>query len=411
MRARLMVLGTAVLLAAGACSAGPVALEESRLDAPVTFRGVADTPVPGGVADASRALAAELVGSTDGDVVVSPLSLQLALATLREGASGEVAQRLDAVVGLPADAGGQTVADLRARLAAFEGDVSTVERDEPPERPLVHLADGVFVQEDAAVEAEFLERAGSFHAAQVYSADFTSGAAKALLDAWVERETGGLLTAAPAEPPPDTVLTLLNAVTFAASWRSPFAPEGTWERPFTRADGTVVDVPTMGQMLDTAYAEGDGWRAVELAYSEGFAMRLVLPDAGPSVTPEQWRAVHEALDAAPVLTVTLMMPQWEADTTLDLVPVLRGLGLDPLFTAGGLDGLFPGAFVSGVAQAATITVAERGTVAAAVTQADTAGSAPPEPTVELHLDRPFQYQVVEQATGLVLFAGRVADPS
>ena len=41
----------------------------------------------------------------------------------------------------------------------------------------------------------------------------------------------------------------------------------------------------------------------------------------------------------------------------------------------------------------------------------TMGTAPHQPDVVLNLDRPFEYQVVEQETGLVLFAGRVADPS
>ena len=33
------------------------------------------------------------------------------------------------------------------------------------------------------------------------------------------------------------------------------------------------------------------------------------------------------------------------------------------------------------------------------------------PQIELRLDRPFEYQVIEVTTGLVLFAGRVEDPS
>src|SRR5665647_2358411 len=132
-----------------------------------------------------------------------------------------------------ADAG---MAEASALLAQFEGDVSQIDRDNPPETPVVHIADGVFIQPGYPVEAEFLERAAAYHRAQVYEADFAAGQAKPLLDAWVERETGGLLTEAPAEPARDTLLTLLNAVTFAASWRSPFAPAGTRDDSFPLAD-------------------------------------------------------------------------------------------------------------------------------------------------------------------------------
>jgi serpin B len=151
--------------------------------------------------------------------------------------------------------------------------------------------------------------------------------------------------------------------------------------------------------------------AVELPYTDGFTMRIVLPDDG-LVTEEQWRAVHDGLAGADAAAVGLTMPRWETEVTLDLTDALPALGLGSLTEPqGGLDGVFPGAFVSAVAQGATITVAEKGTVAAAVTQINLDESAAMPPELELVLDHPFEYQVVHQETGLVLFAGRVADPS
>jgi len=121
--------------------------------------------------------------------------------------------------------------------------------------------------------------------------------------------------------------------------------------------------------------------------------------------------VRDALAGAGTSAVSLTMPRWETDATLDLTPALAALGLGSLTDPqGDLDGVFPGAFVGAVAQGATITVAEKGTVAAAVTQISIFGSAP-MPQIELRLDRPFEYQVIEVTTGLVLFAGRVEDPS
>jgi serine protease inhibitor len=414
-RTRKQVATTAAVIAVlslGACAGAP--REHARLDRPVEFVGVLDKSwTDDGMAAASVRLATELVAASAGaNAVVSPLSLQLVLAVLREGASGRVAEQLDAAVGLPDGGGSQVVADLRARLARFEGDVATVDRDNPPDRPLMHIADGVFIQPGFAVEPTFLERAAAYHRAQVYEADFADGRAKPLLDAWVKRETGGLLTQAPAAPDRDALVALIDTVTFAASWQYPFAPEGTHDGPFGRADGTTVQVPMMHQSLSAGYAAGQGWRAVELPYADGFAMRIVLPDGG-ALSEEQWLAVRAALDAAPKPLVDLTMPRWETDASLDLTTMLPQLGLDALpDPSGDLDGVFHGAAVSGVAQAATITVAERGTVAAAATEVVMVGSAAPQtPDVVLNLDRPFEYQVVDEETGLVVFAGRVADPS
>jgi serpin B len=400
---------TVVGVALAGCGSGGKS-DAVRLDPDVEFAGVVD---PGwrdqAMVDASVRLASELVALGEDDVVVSPLSLQLALAMLREGATGVVADEIDAVAGITGDS--QAVADLRAMLAQYEGDVAGIDPDDPPAVPLVHIADSAFVQPGFPVEESFLERVAAYHLAQVFEADFAAGTAKPLLDAWVKEETGGLLDECPATPTPDTRVVLMDAVTFGATWQSQFTAEDTYDGTFTRADGTEVTVPLMHQTLTAAYAAGDGWVAAELPYTEGFAMRVLLPDDG-AATVEQWLAAHEALAGASGTELALTMPSWQTDTTLDLTSALGDLGLASLADpAGDLDGVFAGAFVSSIAQGATITVAEKGTVAAAVTAIALGESAAAPPDLELVLDRPFEYQVIEQDTGLVLFAGRVADPS
>lgn len=372
-----------------------------------------DLPADTGLAEASVWIGAEMVAAVleedpDANVVISPLSLQLALAVLREGATGDAVAQLDAVLG-----GGDVdaaVAALRARMAVFEGDVSTIDRNDPPERPLVHIADGVFVQTGFPVAPEFSRRAAENHGAEVAEVDYGSGEAKAVLDAWADRETGGLIREVPFAPDPGTVVTLLNAVVFGAQWQQQFIADFTQDGPFTLADGTVVQVETMRQETHARYSEGDRWRAIELPYREGFAMRVVQHD-GDAFDTDEWREVASELGAAPVVGVDLELPTWETTVTVDLMELLVGLGLDAVFSGGGLDGIFDGAAVTGAAQSATITVAEKGTVAAAITQLEIVVSAPLPPEVELHVDSPFEYQVYDTTTGLVLFAGRVADPS
>lgn len=405
------VVTTAVLLGAAGCGGGGGGDVPEPLGVDAEFVGVADGARPEQpMVDASVRLATALldVAPAGQDVVVSPLSLQLALALLREGATGTVAEEIDAAAGL---AGSQAVADLRALLATYEGDVAGIDPEEPPATPLLHIADSAFVQRDFAVVPEFLERVATYHDAQVYAVDFSGGDAKPALDAWVADETGGLLTECPTIPTPDTRLVLMDTVTFGATWASQFAPEDTSDGPFTRADGTTVQVPVMHATTAVPYAEGDGWVAVALPYTEGFAMHLVLPDAGSTLTSADWADAHAALTGASAADLVLTLPRWTSDSTLDLTDALGTLGLGSLTDPrGDLDAVFPDAYVSAVAQGATITVAEKGTVAAAVTAIGLAGAAMP-PELVVQFDRPFEYQVVHADTGLVLFAGRVADPS
>lgn len=401
-----LLAGAALLVGCGGAAPVPVPVEPGQY-ADVRTDLAADV----GLADASVWLGAEMVGAAAAqspNPVMSPLSLQLALAVLREGATGEARAQLDAVLG-----GGDVdaaVAALRERLEAFEGDVAGIDQGEPPEKTLVHLADGVFVQDGFEVEAEFLERAATVHGAEIASVDFAGGTAKPVLDAWANEETGGLVPKAPFEPSRDTVVTLLNAVVFGARWQSPFWSEETSDEPFTTAAGDVVDVATMHGEVRSPYAAGDGWVAAELPYREGFGLRVVRHDGDP-LDAEGWREVTTALGAAAPEGMTITMPSWESTVTLALEELLVGLGVHGIFTAGELDGICPGAAVSDVAQTATITVTEDGTVAAAVTQIAVAVSAAEPPTRELVLDSPFEYQVYDMSTGMVLFAGLVSDPS
>jgi serpin B len=70
-------------------------------------------------------------------------------------------------------------------------------------------------------------------------------------------------------------------------------------------------------------------------------------------------------------------------------------------------------YVSSVLHKTFVSVDEAGTeAAAATTLVGNFGAAfRPEPTIEVRIDRPFLFWIVDRPTGTVLFAGRVVDPS
>ena len=70
-------------------------------------------------------------------------------------------------------------------------------------------------------------------------------------------------------------------------------------------------------------------------------------------------------------------------------------------------------YIAKVVHKAFVKVDEKGTEAAAATAVVMAGGggAPSRPALEFTADHPFLFLVVEKASGLVLFVGRVADPT
>ena len=351
-----------------------------------------------------------------GNVVSSPGSLVIALAMLRAGASGEIAAEMDEMLGFPVSNRDEAMNALLASLAGFDGDPGTVNARNPPRKPVMHAANGLFVNQNVPAGHGYLDTLARHFGTGVYPVDFADEAAtKPAFDAWVDRNTGGRIKEAPGEYDHFTTFSLLNALFFAAAWRSPFDPGNTSEGSFTLGGGEEIRVPTMYQALELAYAEGAGWRAVDLPYADGFVMRLVLPapGAGPDpLTAAKLAEIAAALDPAAAVFTQIALPRWDHKSSFDLREVLGSLGLDTtLTTTEGFDAIQPGLTITQAAQAASITVAEKGTVAAAVTRIDgMVTGVPPEPEQTIDFDRPFHYQIVHIETGLPLVMGMVMDP-
>lgn len=358
---------------------------------------------------------------SDGNTVSSPGSLLIALAMLRAGASGETAVELDEVLGLAGVRRDEAMNALLASLEDFDGDPGSVDEDNPPKHPVLHSANGLFVDRNVTTGPDYLDTLARHYGTGVYPVDFSNEAAtKPAIDAWVDRNTGGRIKQAPAKYDVRNTFSLLNALYFAAAWQYPFDANRTFDSPFTKADGEQIMAPAMHNELKAAYAVGTGWRGVELPYAEGFVMRLILPDqaeggdkgAGTKLGAAKLTDIAEAFAGAEPAQVQVQLPTWDHKSSFDLREVMAELGLHKtLSTNTDFDAIQRELMLTQAAQAANITVAEKGTVAAAVTQINgQATSAPPVPVLAIEFDRPFHYQVVHVETGLPLFMGTVADP-
>jgi serpin B len=122
--------------------------------------------------------------------------------------------------------------------------------------------------------------------------------------------------------------------------------------------------------------------------------------------------------SAPNGHLELALPRFKTAFKADLVPALRAAGLRLAFsTAADFSGMTGRAAAEGslkvdqIRHNAVIAVDEQGTeaaVATAVTVMMT--SAPSSEPEQLHVDRPFLFYLVDDATGAILFQGRIMDP-
>lgn len=419
LRTGLAGLGLVGLLVATGCAGGDPNTGLVRAEG-VTARVV---PVEAAAALPDLVAATRKVGTTtlglaprDSNSVVSPSSLVLALAMLTEGARGDTLAALDTMLGAGGEARRDAVAALRGALLAHDGDPALATADKLPDRPIIHLANQLVVDDEFVADQGFLTSLADVFDAGVQRTDLASDAGEKVLSDWVSHHTGGLVPKTAIEPNPDLRLVLQDAILLAAAWQTPFVPAATAQRPFTLPDGSQVEAETMSAMQQLAYAEVDGWRAVRLPYVAALHSDVLLPPEGADpadATPDLLAAVSQALDAAAAQSVMITLPTLDiGPETLDLLEILPALGAPVLCQdAPDLSGMGPGDLcVLQAAQQAVLQVDEAGTVAAAVTEIAVGETSAPMPDQELAFDRPYLFTITHTETDWPLFLAAVRDP-
>ena len=358
------------------------------------------------------------VGTSGGNFVVSPASVAIALAMARAGAGGATAAQMDAVLhAVGADAAGLNALDqaLAARSGTFTDTTGLA-------LPVtLRIANAPFTQRGLALLPAYLDALAAHFGAGVRLVDYRSDpeAARQVINAWVKAQTDGRIPELLkiSDVTTSTLLTLVNAIYLKAPWATPFLAEATKPSPFIRPDGSIVEVPMMSQSSSLSYAEGPGWRAVELPYVGGsLALTLIVPDdlhafeAG--LTPQMLTQLTTALQRR---AVQLTLPKFTVETSTRLAAALKALGMPLAFTdQADFSGITTEArlYISDVIHQANIGVDEKGTEASAATALVMGDmGAPGGERVTLRVDRPFLFALRDLATGAILFLGRVTDPS
>lgn len=354
------------------------------------------------------------------NIVLSPASIALALSMARAGARGQTAAEMDAVLrDLATDEHAAWVAALDSLLNARTGRFHDMSGD--PQDVTLRIVNAPFAQRGFALETPYIEALGERFGAGLRLVDYirAAEAARNTINAWVSDQTEQRIPELLAQGTVDdmTRLVLVNAIYLKAAWQVPFGDGATAPAPFTRLDGTEVDIPMMRASRELPYAAGEGWQATELAYVGGkLSMLVILPDdlaAFEAVLDDA--ALARIVDGLAQRDVTLGLPKFGAESKLELGPILEALGMPTAFTDradfGGISTETP-LEISAVIHQANIDVDESGTEAAAATAVGfRATSAGPGDPVTMTVDRPFLFALRDLETGAVLFLGRIADPS
>jgi serpin B len=375
------------------------------------------------IARSSNAFAFDLyarAAKAPGNLAMSPASITSALAMAWGGAKGKTDEQMKKVLHVTGE-----------RDAATQSWGKLTQAMQDPSRPLtLRIANRLFGEKTFAFEPSFLDRTKAAFGAPLEPLDFKGApdASRQTINAWVEDRTERRIK--DLLPPPaiskETRFVIVNAIYFLADWLTPFEKRSTSAAPFTTSAGASKSVPTMHLTMDLEIAKGDGVRMLALPYKgDDAAMYIALPDKADGLG-----ALEKSIDAKKLdmwagalkrELVDLALPSFkiEPGEPMALGPALKEMGMTLAFDSENAD--FTGISaatepakrlaISEVFHKAFVRVDEKGTEAAAATAVAMAGTGvAPKPT-EFHADHPFLFFIVDRPSGLVLFMGRVADPS
>ena len=359
-----------------------------------------------------------------GNILISPFSIQTAFSMVLNGADGDTYTQMQDVMGmegLDSEVVNTSLADLNDLLIPFDENV----RFAP--------ANAVWYDDTRTIQTGFQDAVENHFDGTVQAADFANNpdAVRDEVNTWVADQTEDRIDEMLDTVAPDLAMLLVNAFYFDAEWTVPFDAADTEDRPFTRADSSTVDVPTMqmeeGEATDLdviGYAEDDTYEAVSIYYGDaGFNMTLVRPNDGVAlsdwIADMEWNAWTALTDDLNYQTkVTLSLPQFEKEYDVkQFGHQMKSLGMTDAFSEqeASFPGLFEGPESFFIDTGSTkhktfIRVDEEGTEAAPATSIGAAPVSAPE-SATVNLDRPFFYMIREADSEAPLFIGTVSDPS
>ena len=344
------------------------------------------------------------------NVMVSPLSISLALSMALNGAEGSTKSDMINALGLDGLSIGeinQIYSDLISALQKADSKV------------VMDIANSIWIKKTYPVLDLFIATNQKYYDARVESLDFDQTALTAINN-WVSEKTNGKIPKILDQISADEIMFLINATYFNGKWQIEFGKSNTEDGSFTLATGVQATVPLMMIKEHFGYSEQPGYRALKMPYGRGkFGMVLLLPDIGTStdqliqqMNPSAWDTLKS--DLASSSKVDVWIPRFRFSWESDLNEILSSLGMGVAFSKtqanfskiNATDQLF----ITKVKHKTFIEVNEEGTEAAAATSIGIGITSIGPGGPQFHATRPFLFFITEEDTGAILFAGKVENP-
>ena len=353
------------------------------------------------------------VSKQEGDnTFFSPLSLNMALGMLYNGASGDTRDEIVEGLGLK-DFSESEINEYYQKIsqALLEVDPTTD----------IAIANSIWYRNNFSVKKHFVEIGEEYFDAEIQGLNFNNPGAADAINSWCAEKTNNRIKNLIGGTIPDKMMMyLVNALYFKSQWQTDiqFDKEETKLGNFTKFNGQKKKVNMMEQTSYLNYFADEYMQCVEMDYgNRAFSMVAILPAKNMNINKLIDYLDSDKLNNAIKNTrwqkVWLKLPRFKVEGDFSLSQPIRDLGMEQMFSGGFSNISNDDLWVSDIIQKTFVEVNEEGTEAAAATSIILIGYGGRQKKIKpvrFFADRPFVYLIREKSTGVIFFIGRMDEP-
>jgi len=182
----------------------------------------------------------------DSNYFISPLSISIALGMAYNGAGTTTEEAMRNTL----EYGNLTVEEINQ---SYKSIIELLMQLDP--EVIMEIANSMWYRLGFPVESAFINANQTYFDAEIRELDFSQLSAIDIINGWINDKTHGKIEEVITEIDPLTVMFLINAIYFKASWTTEFDEEATNDAPFTRPDESQVTCKMMHLETDLQYLE------------------------------------------------------------------------------------------------------------------------------------------------------------
>ncbi|XP_057207312.1 serpin peptidase inhibitor, clade F (alpha-2 antiplasmin, pigment epithelium derived factor), member 2b [Triplophysa rosa] len=327
------------------------------------------------------------------NVIISPLSLSVALSQLMLGATNETEELL--LHHLHAD-----------ELPCYHTALSTLLRNF--QKKSLAIASRIYLQTGFEPKPEFME-----DSLKLYDSEPGTLSTVDEVNEWVKKATNGHISEFLASLPANTVMMLINAMHFKGEWLTRFDPKFTSNEFFYVDGNQIVNVD---MMLGVKYPlsvfthlELDA-QVARFPFKFDRSLLVVMPTSGQV----NMSAIVAKFNISDVYTrfprernMPVKLPKFKLEFNQDLKDAMTSMGLGMLFGKPKLSRISDDPlFVSSVQHMSSVEINEEGAEAAAATSVIISRS-----NLSFTVNQPFFFAIMDDSSQTPLFMGVITNPN